>query len=359
MVPLPWAEKRDALQLQLRSAADNAVLAAHCKAGVELYDFLDSRLVAPGPQAIAEALKFRAGTLQGAMELLDLNKSGTLTIMEFVGGLSILGLDCSVLCGEDVVSVFQHLDPEGRGAFKLEALASTRVHRRSRRRIDAAGGTLSAAGADCGELAESAFLQQAQLKWAAVARWLATAVRRGAALGEERFRRGWRLGGTEEGVEATPLLSPTRVAAEAKARGLEASPLASTVQLGEGRFQAPPSKVLLESVVAMREQEQDLRAFFGRAASELLEGTHDRMMNRADCHAFFEDLKLVEPRRASKLTAQVLDGFYDDAIKIQHGCTKLDQGLLFWSFKALLNNMIKVLRLGWTGLVERTLVLES
>jgi len=350
--PLPWAERRNVLQNQLSSSKPNTVLATHCKAGAELYEFLDKRLVAPGPLAIAEALKFQIGTLEQAVSLLDLHRNGKVSIMEFVGGLSILGLDCAALCGQDMIAVFQHLDPEGSGSLQLQSL--TKAPRRTRPRTGPGiGDPSSAASADCGE---ASALRRAQLKWAAVARWLATAVRRGAALGEERFQRGWRIGGTGNGVEGTPLLSPaSAAAAEARRKGLERS----SAELGMARFQATPAQVLLESVVAMREQEQDVRAFFGKSASGSLEGTHDRTMSRSDLQAFFEDLKLVEPRRHAKLNAEVLDGFYDDAIKIQHGCTKLDQGLLFWSFKALLNNMTKALRLGWDGLVERTLVLDD
>mmetsp|Transcript_106832 Transcript_106832/g.271305 ORF Transcript_106832/g.271305 Transcript_106832/m.271305 type:complete len:115 (+) Transcript_106832:579-923(+) len=111
----------------------------------------------------------------------------------------------------------------------------------------------------------------------------------------------------------------------------------------------------------MREQEQELRSRFNRAASRVIgdEGAVERIMARDDLDKFFADLRLVEPRRHLRANRQVLDRRYEEAMKIQMESAKIGQGLMYWSFKALLNNIMPDLRLGWVGLVERTIAVSS
>lgn len=46
---------------------------------------------------------------------------------------------------------------------------------------------------------------------------------------------------------------------------------------------------------------------------------------------------------------------HPEALALQADQTKIDSGLLFWSFKALLNNIVGDMRLGWGSLVRRTI----
>merc|ERR1711879_1049899 len=79
-------------------------------------------------------------------------------------------------------------------------------------------------------------------------------------------------------------------------------------------------------------------------------------MSRTDLHAFFEDLCMADPMRHKLAHASVLDRLYDEAVSLQCNFTKIGSGLTFWSFKAVLNNVIYELGLatGWRRLVAAT-----
>lgn len=356
-----WAERREEMLLRYRTAGKSAGLAAHCKAKAELFDHLDQRMVAQGMQALVEAMRFKAGSLEDATSLLDLHGNGELSVMELAGGLTLLGLDPALLSAADEFFVFRHLDPEATGILKLQAFMRAAPPRSFGKRVAA----ISSAAADCTEEPKSE-LRLAQAKWLTVAKWMATAARRSAALAEERFRRGWRVGtgspggaGSAAEWEATPAAQHAVDAIGALAED-SIGHVTSSVAAKRKRFQAPPEQVLLESGAAMREQDQDLKVVFSKATSAWLsEGSTERILRRPDLTTFFEDLHLVEPWRHLRATVQVLDKRYDEAIRVQHDCTQLDHGLLFWSFKALLNNIMGDLRLGWSGLVEATLTLQE
>jgi hypothetical protein len=101
----------------------------------------------------------------------------------------------------------------------------------------------------------------------------------------------------------------------------------------------------------MRENEDPLKMLFDSTASI---STHDgtKLMNRPDLHRFFRDLEQVDPAHKHHITTKVLNGLYDHAIDLQKDFRGMSRGLSFWSFKVLLNNVMKELGLGWYGLVN-------
>jgi len=315
--------------------------------------------VLQGFGALLEALRFAVGSVEDALSFLDVNRSGSVSLMEFVGSMGLLGLDLSLLCGTDDATAFRELaaasgaglgprgstsssrgsKPAGAGALiRLEALARSR----------SAGLRRSAAVENDVDHDAAAGLRKAQAKWAAVARWMAAATRRSAALTEERFARGWRM-------------TPAAALDAAEAGEAPAAPAPGGHDDGPApgrrrrRCAAPPGEVMLTTAAAMRECEQDLRAFFIKASSSTLpEAPQEQLMDRQDLHGFFADLQLVEPVRHKK-AKDALDLRYDEALALQADQTKIDSGLLFWSFKALLNNIVGDMRLGWGSLVRRTI----
>jgi len=105
----------------------------------------------------------------------------------------------------------------------------------------------------------------------------------------------------------------------------------------------------------MREQERALRAVFITAASiRLPDGAP--LMAQPDLQQFFADLQLADVHRFAFLSQADLEQRYAEALQIQTESIQLGGGLLFWSFKALLNNLIRDLGLGWSKLVEQTLL---
>jgi len=418
---VPWSERQEELSIRLKRAEPGSGLALYLQGKQDLYTHLDEEVVLQGPGALLAALKFKVGTLEDALRCLDIHGTGVLTIMEFAGAMSMFGLDVSYLCGAEESSFFRALAAEHTSSsvspkrtagiyMKLDALprsrgllnrggtaagrrfgtASSRERASSPSRSDGhSGGTDVAVGSSAEAGATGAAEQhRAQSKWAAVARWMATAARRSCAMSEDRFRRGWRMstpapasratggGGSAasdagsgasgantaaaaDGGAAATSVATDSLAPSAVARARQQAAASWEPGPERRRCQASPAEVLLETAVTMREQEQDLRSLFNKAASGAIgEGSQERLLQRADLTSFFADLALVEPRRSTKMSQSVLDRRYDEVLKIQSDSTKIDQGLMFWSFKAFLNNIMPDLRLGWVGLVERTLTVS-
>lgn len=166
-------------------------------------------------------------------------------------------------------------------------------------------------------------------KWVIVGKWMASAARRSLALKHQRIHRGWRVNGSGGGNRSAA--SPSKC-----------------------KCKAVPETVLLETAAAMREQERRLRALFSTAASVKSEDSN-QLMHRADLHLFFADLKFADPRCHEGADPRLINLHYDEAMQLQISATKIEHGLLFWSFKALLNNVVGDIGLGWQNLVEETI----
>lgn len=106
-----------------------------------------------------------------------------------------------------------------------------------------------------------------------------------------------------------------------------------------------------EGAAGMKEQEGALQEVFNMLCSiKARDGT--KLMNRPDLHRFFKDLEQVDQSRSHRVSSVKLDKLYEEAIELQRDLRGQSKGLTFMSFKVLLNNAIKVLGLGWFGLVE-------
>lgn len=398
---IPWATERDITHAAMLRAEPGTGKALRFEGRSELYAHLHERACARGTEALAEAFAFKLGGIDEAHRLLNLNGKGELSLMEFVGCVSLLGFDLHVLCGADERTVFSRIDIHNTGAVRVQDIL--RRHRGKRRAkavpADAAkplpsagtGGDKTVASVATGlvasvatELAPSATagtskslgatsdwkipdvgnvsgsvedpveVRLAKVKWIAIAKWMAAAQQRSTAIRDQRLRHGWQLspeksvmsGGAEESV-ADSVVSNHMASGISFAESVAGNPL----EARKGPRPKTCSEVTKESAVAMREQEYAIRASFSKSATLTLpDGS--RLLTKSDLWNFFQDLELCEHLRHKRITQLLIEREYHSAIDMQCGLTKIGTGLTFWSFKVVLNNIIPDMRLKWQLIVE-------
>lgn len=235
--------------------------------------------------------------------------------------------------------------------------------------------TAASAGGHVASIAEEDVQSQAraeaiQDKWQTVGRWMGTALRRSEALRGERCRRGWTCNISDDPLAKPALVTDghevggfiTSVGAEVGEQegpgdlgfGMEAADEDFEPMI-EGAFTVTAAQAMTETATVMREQERPLRDIF-RVCATVKVTDGPQLMSRSDLHAFFDDLSMADPMRHKLAHASVIDRLYDEAVSLQCNFTKIGSGLSFWSFKAVLNNVIYELGLatGWRRLVAAT-----
>mmetsp|Transcript_3687 Transcript_3687/g.10128 ORF Transcript_3687/g.10128 Transcript_3687/m.10128 type:complete len:552 (-) Transcript_3687:132-1787(-) len=350
-----WAHKQGDALSRLQRAPKGSGQALRLQAEVDLFQYLDT-LEDGAPRqgfgALLDALAFKLGSEDKVYKMLNFEGRGELSLMEFAGCMDLLGLDVDTLCGCDVQTAFRSLDEDQSGVISLHDLLNSR-HRQG-------NASKKASSAESTPPSPRARLDREQVveKWVRVAKWMAIAARRSAALREQRYLRGWRVNDADEtviapGCRETGIGLDDQSSTSAAASG--AIPNGTQARSGNMcRYRALPEDVLLETAAILREKDKQLRAAFVKSASiSLQDGT--KVMSRIDLHRFFSDLSIADPQRSQAATQHVIDQHYQDTLILQFNYIKIGDGLVFWSFKALLNNITKSLRLGWRGLVEQTI----
>jgi len=321
----PWATLAHEARAKLK-ASPGSLAANRLEMEVDLYERLMVRMPAQGPAALVEAMVFKAGSVEKVFKLLDFNGNGEVSLMEFAGGLSLMGLDVEALTGMQEGEVFRLVDVDGSGVLELEELmAKARMRDQPTRRAKTPHHDL-----DDEQIREAEQARREDLrimaKWGIIAKWMATATRRSQAYRENRLRRGWKVTG-ESGPEGKKPGTPNP------------------------RLESTPTDVLTETASMMREYEKEMRALFIKASS-LRDENGVQQMTREDAYTFFKDMNVADPHRSRDVSEELLEMRFDEAQQLQIESTQIGGGLLFWSFKALLNNVISDIGLGWPGLVE-------
>lgn len=383
--PIPWSDLLRESHGQLMASEEGSAQRLRQQAFVDILDHLQESNTLQGLDALGEALIFRFGTHEFMRETLDFRHKGEMSLMEFAGAMSILGLDIETICGVAEYVVFsaltslaaEHAEHSGEawrsGCVRIDDLAKFGQWRGTGRKkvSQSRQGGASHAGsvlwlqrfeADLNDAPKA----KAQVKWISIARWMGRAVQRSRALRAERQRTGWQLTDDrleEEQDEQAPIMRrTTRVGlADPKStpslRG-EVIPGLRAARDQRRRQGSSTQDVLFESGAAMRELERRLRGMFKRGASiQMPEGP--QLMTRQDLHAFFEDMTLADPLRPKLAGHEVLDMLFQEAVQIQIGFTKISDGITFWSFKALLNNAVRSLNLGWPAVTDVGLSSEA
>lgn len=323
LMPIPWARLRDDALLQVRRAPAGSGEALLNQSGAELFGCLQALNVAHGPRALAAALKLRLGV--NAAKLMDCHGNGHIGLIDLAGSLSTLGLDIEILCCFSESTLLRGLGVSADGA-SMVSISKLLMP-----------GDTAIADPNLGS-----HVQESQDKWAIISRWMGTAMLRREALRHDREGRGWHAKG-QGGTDTGPL---------SQMEGKDDSFLTSTnAEASDPRCTVRTrSELLLETASSLRTQDHDLRRLFAAAASTRTPST-GVLMTRADTLRFFADLKRVDAQRASRSDDALIGRRFDEAMQMQEASTKLKGGLIFWSFKAVLNNVIEDLFIGWPKLI--------
>lgn len=332
---LVWERGRKENLAMLRRAERGSGSALRFQSRLDLFTYLDTLedgCPRQGGQALMEALSFKLGSCSDAQRMLNVNGNGELSLMEFAGSVSLLDLDFEILAGMEEGAYFERLDENRSGFILLRdifGLDGPPGWPSARKDATMLPGDATQVGNNRG-----VDIEHVMSKWVVVARWMATAGRRSTALKHQRFNRGWRVNGAGSSSQKSQTSSKCRC-------------------------KAVPEVVLLETAATMREQEKRLHALFSTACSvKSEEDGSKQLMHRADLHLFFSDLRYADPRCHDGADPRLVNLHYDEAMQLQISATKIEHGLLFWSFKALLNNVVGDLGLGWMKLVEQTIDLS-
>lgn len=379
--PVPWADLMRESVGQLHAVEEGSGEWLRKQSHLDVLDRMQEVNALQGLDALGEALMFRFGTPEYMRQTLDFRGNEDMSLMEFSGAMSILGLDVNLLCGVDEHVVFQALasfandrldmggGPDRRGNLGLDDLAKWGQPRGTgRKRVTQSkhGGASQPGSASSlqqfeAELAD-ARRSKAMVKWISISRWMGRAVQRERALRIERLGKGWHPIDANQEEEDD---QPSEVLRRTSGIGFN-NPKSTPSLRGEvvpglradrdrrRRAGSSAADVLHESGAAMRELERSLRGMFNRGASiQMPDGP--RLMTQQDVHTFFGDLTLADPSRPQLAGHQVLDMLFEDAVQMQISFTRIRDGLTFWSFKAILNNAVRSLNLGWPGVTEVSL----
>ncbi|CAE7415019.1 unnamed protein product [Symbiodinium natans] len=87
-----------------------------------LYGFLEERDCEQGFDALCKSFEFLFGGLEQAQKVLDVNRAGTITTMEFSMATSLVGLDLALVCGLDERQIFVSVDESNDGSVRIQDL---------------------------------------------------------------------------------------------------------------------------------------------------------------------------------------------------------------------------------------------
>lgn len=338
-LPVPWMKQSDDALLYIKKVPERSGEALHFMWRAELCQHLQEHGSAHGPRALAAALAFRIG--RPNLHVLDVNRDGLLGFIDFAAMLSMLNLDADALCCAAEPALMKHLAMMDHNTRNLR-LGIPKLLGPGKAEI-------------CGEIEPETELTDAQAKWTIVGRWMGSASLRSAALRRDREGRGWLVRGAEPGSQRRGQSAESRSGQSAESRsGGQTSfvtGLSEATSSSHVAIQRTFAEILLETAASLRAQDYNLRTIFASSAS-LYTAKTGVLMSRQDVVRFFADLHFVDERVAQRVDEQVINRLFDEAMHLQETATKIKGGLIFWSFKAILNNIIQDLDLGWSRLVE-------
>eukprot|EP00929_Paragymnodinium_shiwhaense_P079409 TRINITY_DN41334_c0_g1_i1.p1 TRINITY_DN41334_c0_g1~~TRINITY_DN41334_c0_g1_i1.p1 ORF type:complete len:583 (-),score=129.52 TRINITY_DN41334_c0_g1_i1:170-1918(-) len=387
---LPWEVYKGVARGTLTSVRHDCGHGLYLGELIETFDNLEDKGALRNPEAVCEAMLWKAGSLSRLVDWLSLRGNGLVGLMEFTGICSILLLDVQMLCAVDESTLHLRLDPKRRGVAHMDMFLVLGLKRymkppkreREKRPKREAGDDgprpkrppppepLTWGQTEMLLEGVPPQVMKAREKWAHIARWMGLAAHRGYAMRQDRRCRGWTVAGDVPGAkEPLPVEPGEADNTFMTTTGLENS-IIGPVEFNEALFtklkpmeERPKifaSKVLLITAWLMREQDRQLKIIFRAAASVRVPGG-PLLLSKTDFFEFFRDLHLADPQRAGLLTPQLLERLYDEACTLQCDYTKVNAGLSFWSLKAVLSNLSHEFGLGyaWRPLSEYLISTEE
>lgn len=85
-----------------------------------LYAFLEEQKCAQGFDALCKSFDFLFGGLEQAQKVLDVNRTGIMTTMEFAMAMSLVGLDLALISGLDEREMFLTVDESNDGSIRIQ-----------------------------------------------------------------------------------------------------------------------------------------------------------------------------------------------------------------------------------------------
>lgn len=342
----------------IASSRSNAPAGVGCKAiheRLQLLHLLEQHELPQGVEALRFALKWRCGSLEQAFLCLDVacrQGRGSLSMLEFAGGLALLGLDTPALCGITEAAAFTNLDADGDGRLcVLDLLGAsappespTTAAKEESRRSE-------------GEKEERHNKPGGEEKWILIAKfialyaWFATPV---------ALRRRWR--GSDD-IMSTQIVSPGKPGGGAGGAMTVVTALAGGAIGRSGERVAIAQQQACDPVMrAWEPNECDLEVierkihadFKSQSTSQQLS---EDLLNKSDFYRFLGDIPPVgvgDDPAAQQLTRTMLSGLFDEVLALQTKGPKssLTKGLTFESFCLLLLKMSLALGLHFRHLVE-------
>lgn len=341
----------------LASSRSNALAAVGCKAiheRLQLLHLLEQHELPQGVEALRFALKWRCGSLEQAFLCLDVacrQGRGALSMLEFVGGLALLGLDTPALCGVNEAVAFTTLDADGDGRLSVLDLlgasappeSSTAETVESRR---PEGHSYDAHSKPGGR--ETWILI---VKFIALYAWFATPV---------ALRRRWR--GFEDALSAQ-IVSPGKPGGGAGGAMTVVTALAGgaigrsgeRVAIAQQQACDPVMRAWVPSECDLELIESTLNTNFKAHCTSQQLG--EKLLNKSDFYRFLGDIPPVgvgDDPAAQQLTRTTLNELFEEvaALQTQGPQSSWTKGLTFESFRLLLLKLCLAMELHFRHLVE-------
>lgn len=351
---------------QLAAARSAAPAATGCRAiheRLQLLEVLEQQAVPQGVEALRTALKLRCGSLERAFQCLDVSGRsgrGSLSLLEFVGATTLLGLDVTSLCGMDEASALAAMDSDSDGRLSLLDLLGAPTEAVNGPRTGASGQPCSDGGDASGSASDSATAGISE-RWVLVARfaalsaWFATPLlqrRRwrpnaGEATAALSFDRPETPGG---GCGGMAVVTATAQGATGRASGHEA--------VARQQVPDPVRQSWAPNELDMEELEATWKTEFAKNHS--MQQHDEQLLNKSD---FFRILVDLPPQSicgnpdAQQLTRTKLAEIFDEVMthqakKLTQNGSVLSKGLTFESFGLALFKACQSMGLHFRHLVD-------
>ncbi|CAE7420918.1 unnamed protein product [Symbiodinium sp. CCMP2456] len=368
-----------------------------------LYALLEEQKCAQGFDALCKSFDFLFGGLEQAQKVLDVNRTGIITTMEFAMAMSLVGLDLALISGLDEREMFLTVDESNDGSIRIQdflQFCSTKPTQpeQSKNKADRSKRKPSPNKAKAKKrlsttaIIESAGMKVLQERTSKGVRLQALVVPKPPSsrpettnagmhvaldeLDEEEIDESIRRLAKEEVQRAQAkwtcvakwlsavlgaafLLDPDQDRAKTwedeRQQAVEAVdempivPLATAVpavragQAKDSSIDNGEQQVHNEDLDAMKEAgpqlENSLNSFFLSEAT--VEDNEVRVMDKTGTRKFFEDLLLSDYGWQKELRMIILDRLYEDTLEMQKEQGGSGKGLTFRSLKVVLHRMLR------------------
>lgn len=342
-----------------RSHAPAAVGSKAIHERLQLLHLLEQHELPQGVEALRFALKWRCGSLEQAFLCLDVGCRqglGALSMLEFVGALTLLGLDAPAICGASEAVAFTILDADGDGRLSVLDLLEASVPTQSSSEVEQS--KQLEGQADHRHVNANGREQWILIvKFVALYAWFATP----AAL--RRRCRGF-------DALSSQIASPEKLGGGAGGAMTIVTALAGGAIGRSGEHVAIAQQQACDPVMrAWAPSECDLEMTGNAVNAEFMahctaQQLGEKLLNKSDFFRFLGDippLGVGDDPASQRITRTMLSELFDEALALQakgpH--SSRTKGLTFESFRLLLLKVARAMDLHFRHLVEDAIEAQS